>query len=121
MILTIPGLVPSKKNLLRVTRNGSYHDKAIATQIETLNDRAWIAWRQLHGGVGPVLEHPTMAFTFHVNNQRSDRDNRLTTILDVLQKAMVLRNDNIAHCNGRIVIEPAVLTKAEESTVIEIS
>lgn len=122
MILEILGAVPSKKNLLRVTRNGTYHDKAIADAIEALHMRTWIAWRQQEHplGVAPVLVHPELTFTFHVNDRRSDRDNKLTTFLDVLQSAGVLKNDNINSCNARLVIEPAVLTKGEEKTVIEV-
>lgn len=123
MILDIDGFVPSKKNQWKPSPGGRgvYLPSDITAQIEVITDRAWIGWRQLHGGVGPILEHPTMAFTFHVNNRASDRDNKLSTILDVLQKAKVIRNDNVKYFNGRIVIEPAVICgPSEERTVIEI-
>lgn len=119
ILLEIDGPVPAKKNMLRVTRFGTYHDKDIADQIEQLRVRAWIRWKQLHDGPAPVLEHPDLAVTFYVMDRRSDRDNKLTTILDVLQEAGVLQNDSIRRCNGTITLHPAIIGEVEK-TVVEI-
>lgn len=97
-------------------------DASAKKQIDVLEQRAWIGWKQMHAPkAAPVLEHPDMAITFYVSDGRADRDNKLSTLLDVLQKAHVIRNDNIAHCNARMVLNPAVFLEKsqEEFTTIQ--
>jgi Holliday junction resolvase RusA-like endonuclease len=53
------------------------------------------------------LEHPDIEIRMTVPNRRIDRDSVLVTILDVLKKMRVIREDNVAHCNGRVTIYPA--------------
>lgn len=116
MTLTLHGPVPSKKNLLRVRRGGGlYRDGSVYAAIEALTTQAGMQW-----GHRTALEHPKMSVRFFVRSRRSDRDNRLTTILDCLQLAGVIQQDNIAHFNGEVTILPAILSKEKEMTVIEI-
>lgn len=122
MTITLFGHVPAKKNRWGPRRGGGIMlAKDAAADIEALELQARIAWN--NGGLphGP-LECPALRITLHVRNRGADRDNKLATILDVLQKAGILRNDNIAHCNGRLILEPAVCvgTDGREMTVIEI-
>lgn len=64
------------------------------------------------------LEHPHMAVTFYVRDKRADRDNKLTCLLDVLQEAGVIVNDNIKRFNGRLVIEPAIVDPRERTVIV---
>jgi hypothetical protein len=66
------------------------------------------------------LEHPDITIRMQTSTKRSDRDGALTTILDLLVWYGVLHDDNIAHCNGRIVLEPVTYSACDE-TVIELS
>jgi len=65
------------------------------------------------------LESPDIWFMFTVADGRSDRDNMVSTLLDCLVKMKVLKNDSIARNNGRIIIEPAVISD-HYKTVVEI-
>ena len=116
--LILNGPVPGKKNGWHPRPGGGVRlDKSMQSQIDSLITQATYTWR-LKLNRGP-LEHPDMRVTFHVRNQRSDRDNKLSTILDVLQKAGVLRNDSIRRFNGVLTLLPAIVDK-DERTVIEI-
>lgn len=123
--LVIHGHVPAKKNNWRPRRGGGiYLDKSLATAIDDLILSVSLEWIKLwHPLAAPKLEHPEMSVTFYVKNRGSDRDNKLSTILDILQKAGVITNDNIAHFNGIVRILPAIVSKNknEEKTVITIS
>lgn len=111
------GHVPSKKNQWRPRRGGGIVlDRKARAEIDPLLlQAAAIAhlWGLHH------LEHPRMRVTFYVTNQRSDRDNKLSTLMDILQRAGILKNDNIAHFNGEVTLMPAQISQ-EEKTVIEI-
>lgn len=116
MTLEIPGHVPSKKNLWGPRKGGGIVLNATARQeIQTLITYARIFW-----GPRKPISHPVLVIEFHVLHARADRDNKLSTILDVLQKAGVIVNDNIAHCNAQITLAPAVIGGASK-TVIQIS
>jgi hypothetical protein len=54
------------------------------------------------------LIHPEIEFWITVPQGRSDRDNTVTSCLDLLVLYGVLTNDSIASCNGKITIHPAV-------------
>jgi hypothetical protein len=119
--ITLYGHVPSKKNGWGPRRGGGIIlDLQMAREIEWLMAELTI---KRSVDKPEKLEHPQLRVTFYVRSRASDRDNKLSTILDILQKAGVLRNDNIAHCNGRLVLEPAVCVgrDGEEKTVIEIN
>lgn len=112
MILELIGHVPSKKNQWRPRRGGIRLDKSAQGAISALVAQARIIW----GSFAP-LEHPALAVQFFVRDQRGDRDNKLSCLLDVLQAAGVLVNDNIRRCNGVITLLPAVVRKEEGVTV----
>lgn len=116
MIITLHGSVPSKKNLLRRGRGSHlYRDKNVQESIEWLTTQAWQQW----GESRRPLEHPDIAVRFFVRSRRSDRDNKLTCLLDCLQAAGVIHQDNIKWFNGTVTILPAVVSD-REMTIVEI-
>lgn len=119
IILELKGHVPSKKNNYRSLPGGGgvFVNKSVQVAIDALTTQATYTWR-LKLGRDP-LEHPKLTVQFFVANQRSDRDNKLSCLLDVLQKAGVLVNDSIRRCNGVLTLLPAIVDK-DERTVIEI-
>ena len=112
-VIVLYGHVPSKKNLYRRARNGRmFLDREVSDQIGALTSHAQRQWR----GRRP-LENPDIEVTLHVRNGRGDRDNKWTTISDVLQEAGVLVNDNIARCNGTIILRPCVISASERAFI----
>jgi hypothetical protein len=89
----LQGHIPGKKNLLRRSKNGGmFRDEDISVQINLLTLQAKRQW------IGRArLDVPRAHFMFYVMDQRSDLDNKLTTILDCLKAAGVIVNDNIKH------------------------
>ena len=119
--LVLKGPVPSKKNDRSIGyRRGKLTMFIDKDQQAALDALVWQAKAQWKGMAR--LVHPDISIRFHVSNRRQDRDNMATTLLDVLVKAGVLANDNIAQCNGRITIEPAVLDRVDEPmTFVEVT
>lgn len=114
--LTLWGHCPSKKNLWSRGQKAQFLPPEVKEQIESLTTQALFAWKQ----PGPV-EHPEMTIKFYVNAARRDRDGMFTTLLDCLQAAGILVNDNLRRCNGRMVIEPAdFVSDADERVEIRI-
>mgnify|MGYP003931958583 CR=1 FL=1 len=66
---------------------------------------------------GMELVSPDIDVHLECPTSRPDRDNILTTILDVLVRMRVLKDDSIAHCNGRIVLHPVVKSEEWRTTV----
>ena len=92
MKLTLKGFVPSKKNLLRRSKNGGMYRKAdVVCQIDWLTLQAANQW------IGKSVEYPVISMHFVCADYRRDLDNMGTTILDCLQKAGVIVNDNLKH------------------------
>lgn len=118
--ITIRADTPSKKNRYRVNKGGGLRvDRSAALIIEDMVMQAKLA--AFEEGLWD-LEHPNIRVEFHVSSRRADRDNLWVTLSDVLQKAGILVNDNVAHCNGTVVIAPAVVVKkGQEQVVIEFS
>lgn len=113
--IMLKGHTPSKKNLYRRSGDGRmFLDHKVKRQIDHLIAQASEQW------CGSAIEHPNVWVTFFVRDARGDRDNKWSTISDVLQKAGVIVNDNVARFNGRVVIQPAVIDAAEEGVVIDI-
>lgn len=113
--LELRGNVPSKKNLYRRAQNGRmFLDKEVQAKIDALISQARRQWKR------PPMEHPDMDIEFFVLDRRSDRDNKLGCILDVLQEAGVLKNDNVKHSNGCMVIWPAVVGN-QEGVIVDLS
>ena len=93
MRLFILGHIPSKKNLLKRSKHGGmFRDAKVSKKIDALTMQAKSQW------IGKTpLNRPEMNVMFYVRDQRSDCDNKLTTILDCLHAAGVIVNDNIKH------------------------
>jgi Holliday junction resolvase RusA-like endonuclease len=99
--LVLAGPCPAKKNLWKRGRSGHmFLDSTVKAQIDSLTIQARSQWK--HGAV----ESPTMEFRFFVAAARRDQDGMYTTILDCLQEAGVLVNDNIKRNNGRKILHP---------------
>jgi Holliday junction resolvase RusA-like endonuclease len=89
--LTINAHIPSKKNMLRRSRNGGmFHNKVVVDAIKDITEQCRCQWS------GEPLVEPEMYVMFRILNKRADADNMLTTTLDCMVKAGVLLNDN---CN----------------------
>ena len=99
--LVFYGKVPAKKNsLIPVAGKQIINTKARAA-IQRLEI-------QVPGWARDMkLLHPDIEFEFSMPEGRSDRDNMLTTLLDVLCNMGVLANDTVAKCNGTIILRPA--------------
>ncbi|MFN3323391.1 MAG: hypothetical protein ACK5AZ_07845 [Bryobacteraceae bacterium] len=65
------------------------------------------------------MSHPSMDVHIYTRSRRQDRDNIVTTILDVLVAAGVLTGDNIAQFNGTLTVHPAKIDP-NERVVIEL-
>lgn len=112
--LTLLGHVPSKKNQWKPRPGGGgvYLDREANAEIAALMTQARIQW-----GPRRPMANPDIDIEFHVRSLRSDRDNKLSCLLDVLQKAGVIQNDNAKWCNGVLVLKPVVVAKAEKTIV----
>lgn len=116
------GIIPPKKSLYRIGRKGLFLNKEIAAIIDDLKRQATKTWAII--GSGGALVHPSISVKFSVPSSKSaswDRDGALVTILDVLQGAGVLVNDNVKWCNGRITIHEAVLDAPRAITEINLT
>ena len=111
--LTLHGHCPSKKNDWERGGAGKMFLPAeVTAQIDTLITQALFHWR-----IGAPIEHPELTVTFYVVAQRQDRDGMFVTILDVLQKAGVIVNDNIKKNNARTILEPCIFVADGEEKV----
>ena len=111
--LILHGHCPAKKNQWERGVSGEmFLNSEVVKQIETLTLQAMFQWPHK----APV-EHPELTFSFFVHHARRDRDGMLTTLLDCLQAAGVLVNDNLAHANGRLIMEAAVFVDAADERV----
>ncbi len=113
--INITGHICSKKNLLKLTRGGrGYYDKDVREQLNDLSEQVARQWSKtnLDGYRVPrtPLIHPAMAVVFYVTTERSDNDNRWTTILDALVSGGVLKDDSVAFCNGPVLICSSIKT-----------
>jgi Holliday junction resolvase RusA-like endonuclease len=117
MTLKLIGAVPSKKNNYRRSAHGGmFIPNKEAAEIASLMFQARAQW----GDREPVSPDATFAFRFYRKTRRADRDNAYTCLLDVLQKAGVIRNDNLKHCNGEHIICPAVVNSSLSVERVEI-
>ncbi len=111
--LTFPGHCPAKKSLYRQGRGRLYFNKDVRQKIDSL---VWFA-REQWGDRPPLNVCENIVAHFFVLHYNADMDGKWATILDVLEKARVIRNDNMS-----------VLAKASqdcrkegaEKTVVEI-
>ncbi len=121
MKLILRGAIPSKKNKLR-PRNRRYggrahmYDQETKAQIDALTTYARIQW-----GPRSPLVHPSWSFQFFVANAAKDQDGMLTCILDCLKQARVIVDDSITQCNGRLILESAVVVTDPREERVEIT
>jgi Holliday junction resolvase RusA-like endonuclease len=115
--MVLRGPCPAKKNLWKTARNGRrFLDDTVRAQIDSLTIQARSQWNR-----APV-ESPELRITFYVAAARKDQDGIYTTVLDCLQEAGVLINDNIRRNNGRKVLEPCQFVSAgKERVEIEVT
>lgn len=142
MVITMHGHCPSKKNLWeKGGPGGMFLNKEVKAKIDTLTMQALFQW----GLRGPVA-HPELTIRFFVaapktrmssrSNPRDpsnpipfylvsdnrDQDGMYTTILDCLQAAGVIVNDNIRWNNGRKILECVeFVPEADERVEITVS
>jgi len=113
MTLVLRGGVPSKKNSYRRSAGGGMHRPAnVKALIDSLVLQARNQWQGK-----PPLEGALVRMGFVVKDGASDLDNKLTTMLDCLVTAGVLRNDSIKRVwcfSATAVINP----DAEESVTV---
>lgn len=113
--LLLRGHCPSKKNLWRRGKTGRmFLDADVKQAIDILTAQARAQWPD-----APVT-HPDIRIQFFIRDQRPDRDNKLTTVLDCLRDAGVIHNDNIAKFNGTLILLPAVIDP-DERVLIEVT
>lgn len=67
---------------------------------------------------GLNLVHPQIDLYVTVPDGRSDRDNILTTLLDLLVTCGVIKNDSIAQLNAKIIIHPAVISDHFKTVIV---
>lgn len=111
--LVLWGHCPTKKNEWETSSSGAVFIPAeVKQQIETLTTQALFGWKY-----PSHVEHPELDFRWFVSAQRQDQDGMYTTILDCLQAAGVLLNDNIKHNNGLKILRPCEFVKPEDERV----
>jgi hypothetical protein len=110
--ITLTGSIISKKNMLKLSKNGhGYYDPEVRAILNDLNDQVSRQWSATRGGAPrPPLLHPAIAVVFYVTSDRSDKDNKYTTVLDALVAGGVMKDDCIAYCNGPVLLCEAVMT-----------
>jgi hypothetical protein len=116
--LILYGHCPSKKNGWKRGGAGKmYIPEEMKEQIESLTTQAMFGWSSALKSECAPVEHPDITVKFFVAAKRQDEDGQWTTILDCLQKAGVLLNDNYASFNSRKVHEPAEFVEVSEEKV----
>lgn len=99
----ITGWISSKKNTLKLTKFGhGYYPTEVRENLNEINQQVASQWI----GMEPLI-HPAMAVVFYTRTGRSDRDNKLTTVLDCLVASKVLKDDNIENFNSPVLIGKA--------------
>lgn len=112
MTIILEGHCPSKKNLYRRTKNGGLH-----LRRDTKAELDSLSWQARTQRPREPLVHPNMEVEFYVATQRGDRDGKLASLLDCLQQAEVIKNDNIFNFNGTVTLLPAKLAVREKVIV----
>lgn len=64
------------------------------------------------------LQHPDLDVYFVVGRLNVDRDNILSSVLDLLVEYGVLADDNVAQFNGAVTLHPAMLRENGWETTI---
>lgn len=115
--IALSGNIPSKKNLLKMTKSGhGYYDSETRASLNDLAEQVAKQWSRYNRDnvkipLGPLL-HPAIAVVFYVVSERSDKDNKYTTVLDALVAGGVMKDDCIALCDGPVLLLPSIKTKS---------
>lgn len=105
ILVTFKGKPISKKNALTPMRG---KDGKLQLRYGKKRDEIDRLELQVPGHLRDLmLESPDIEFFFQAIHRNFDRDSGVVLFLDILVKYRVLAQDNIAHCNGQIVIHPA--------------
>jgi Holliday junction resolvase RusA-like endonuclease len=115
--LLIEGHVPSKKNEYAIRRypngkNSFYIPADVKADLDAIQYQMAKQW-----GKRPTLVHPNVVFHLYAKTSRSDRDNRVQTLIDCMVKAGVIADDNIAKFNGYVLITPCIVGGPEKSVI----
>jgi len=79
----------------------------------------WVILQARHQWAGrPPLRNPAVSVRWYVGARNRDRDGCWTTLLDCLQKAKVIVNDNMAQLGGPEFHEPVESVAAAEERVV---
>lgn len=115
--LELFGQVRAKKNqLMPVTRKDGSHTLINSPKARESMDSIIL---QIPGGMRDLnLRHPAIEFFLTFPNARADRDNVITVILDALVSVRVLAQDNVANCNGTMIIHPAIISDHYHTRVV---
>lgn len=108
------GRIPSKKNAYTPRRDkpGMFKNSKLQTELDRLA-------MQIPGYARDLkLESPTIEFYFTYIKANADRDNSVTTCMDLLVSMGVLADDNTKRCNGLITIHPAVHSSQEGVRIV---
>jgi Holliday junction resolvase RusA-like endonuclease len=102
--LTVPLLAPSKKNLMRPSTGGKTplaYKAGCKAQMNSLVEILAFQW-----AVDYALEHQTIIWSLHIS-PKQDRDGVITTLLDAMVKAHILKDDSVQVNNGPWLVERA--------------
>lgn len=113
--LFLRGHIPSKANCY-LPRAGKGRKLRLNPQAKSEIEWLIIQANQQRPREAP-FEHPMVTLCFRFKNPAQDRDNAEKTILDVLQEARIISNDNVRHFNGWIHKAPAELGDQEGVTI----
>lgn len=108
------GEIPVKKNNYRVSYSGGvYTDRDVKDTIDDITNQLAYARKRPKPSLDKEFEMKVDIFT---SNPRKDLDGMVTTLLDCLQKAEIIKNDNLlVHEDNR----KHIVTSAK--AIIEIS
>jgi len=108
--LEIEGKLISKKNSYSLGSSGMFKSKKIkdAESMISLQIPVWM--RELS------LVSPHIEVWCQMDSFRADRDNGYTFLQDCLVNNGILKNDNVASCNGIILLHPVV--RGEENRCV---
>lgn len=112
--IVLAGHPPSKKNgyTPRRDRPGFFKNSKLQTEIDRLAIQVPGEYRDLK------LESPDIDYYFTYTKANWDRDNAAVCLGDILVTMGVLASDNLAHCNGRITLHPAVRGPYDETRIV---
>jgi Holliday junction resolvase RusA-like endonuclease len=111
--LHIEGHVPSKKNKWKPGRGRVFLPREAQREIDSLILQVRMQWQR------EALEQAEIRMHFRVRDGRGDLDNKQTTILDVLVKAGVVKNDSIAHLR-RLTATAEIYPAVQETVLITV-